>query len=282
VGEAENEDWKKDLEEIAGFVLQGLDTLNGFFDAISERRLRQFDEQKEAREAEIERLEEQLETAEGAEAESLKRRIKQEEKALKEINKKREEQERKDAIREKTLAVTKSLINTALAVTKALPNLVLAGVIGALGAVQTASIVAQPLADGGVVGEGEGQVVSVSGEKIGNRGLVVQRSSKGDDRLIYANAREVVLNESQQFALGGAETFRAIGVRGFADGGAVVPQAPSVSSGGGILGLIQKVDEKTDAINNRLDRLKVFIVDEDLEENNDERDRRRALTELGG
>ena len=58
---------------------------------------------------------------------------------------KREEMERKQAKREKLQAVFNSLINTAVAVTASLPNIPLAITVGALGAVETAAILATPL-----------------------------------------------------------------------------------------------------------------------------------------
>lgn len=63
---------------------------------------------------------------------------------------KREENERKQAKRDKALAVFNSLINTAVAVTAALQagpiiGPILAGIVAALGAVQTAAILATPL-----------------------------------------------------------------------------------------------------------------------------------------
>lgn len=72
---------------------------------------------------------------------------------------KREEIERKQAKRDKALAVFNSLINTAVAITAALTagaaGPILAAIVGALGAVQTAAILATPLPgaeSGGMIG----------------------------------------------------------------------------------------------------------------------------------
>lgn len=280
----EAELWKEDLSKILGFVSQGLDIFGDFFDSLSERRVAKLDEETEKREETIDALKEQLDEADGIQAESLRARIRQEEKGLEEINKKRAEAERKDAIREKGIAITKSIINTALAITKVLPNLILASVIGGFGALQTAAIAAQPLADGGKVGAtGESAIVSVSGELIGDRGLVVAKSAKGDDRLIYARADEAVINQEQINLLGGAAMMRAVGIKGFADGGAIVPRSPSLnpsSGGGGVLGMIDALNKKTDAINSRFDRMKVFIVDEELSENESDKNFIKVTTEL--
>ena len=68
---------------------------------------------------------------------------------------------------------------------------------------------------------------------------------KGDNTLVLAKPGEVILNKSQQALLGGAETFRKIGVPGFADGG-VIP-GRSVES----LSLSGNVSQAlTQAINN--------------------------------
>ncbi|MEA3451202.1 MAG: hypothetical protein U9Q83_04785, partial [Bacteroidota bacterium] len=52
-----------------------------------------------------------------------------------------------------------------------------------------------------------------------------------DNTLIAAHPGEVVLTEQQQSALGGSDTFRRIGVPGFADGGVVPPQQSLITSG---------------------------------------------------
>ncbi len=78
---------------------------------------------------------------------------------------KREEIERKQAKRDKALAVFNSLINTAVAVTAALQvpfplGEILAGIVAALGAVQTAAILATPppgAEEGGPIGVGREQ-----------------------------------------------------------------------------------------------------------------------------
>lgn len=59
----------------------------------------------------------------------------------------------------------------------------------------------------------------LSGTRIGaNHGTPINRSN-GDNRLATVRTGEVILNERQQAALGGASTFRRIGVPGFATGG---------------------------------------------------------------
>lgn len=58
-----------------------------------------------------------------------------------------------------------------------------------------------------------------TGGLVGN-GFEISRSN-GDNRLVTVKTGEVILNENQQALLGGASTFSAIGVPGFAGGGVV-------------------------------------------------------------
>jgi hypothetical protein len=108
----------------------------------------------EASEREIERLEEQqqrqLEIAgENAEAElAIQQRFNSQ---IEAEERKIAQERRKQAEREKAAAITQSIIQTAIAVTRALgsaappANFILAGLVGSLGAAQTAIIAAQPI-----------------------------------------------------------------------------------------------------------------------------------------
>ena len=124
----------------------------------------------------------------------------------------------------KTIAIIQTVINTAQAVMAQLANptpyvgIVLAALAAATGAAQIAVIASQKppappaFADGGKV---------LSGQMIGsNDGKPIQRSN-GDNLLATVKTGEVILNQRQQAALGGAATFRKIGVPGFAAGGLV-------------------------------------------------------------
>lgn len=77
---------------------------------------------------------------------------------------KREEMERKQAIRDKAIAVFQSLIATAVGISKALPNIPLSIAVGALGAIQTAAILATPLP-----GAELGGLINVEREQDGKR-----------------------------------------------------------------------------------------------------------------
>lgn len=108
---------------------------------------------------------------------------------------------------------------------------ILSGVAAVLGGIAQARAVLKGYAQGGLVMakeawesiKGFARGGSVSGQKIGaQHGTPITRSN-GDNRVITAKIGEVILNEQQQAALGGSETFRKIGVPGFANGGQVLP-----------------------------------------------------------
>lgn len=83
-----------------------------------------------------------------------------------------------------------------------------AAVVGNLVAAKNAI---QGFAEGGVI----------TGTLVGDHhGKPIQRSN-GDNRLVTVKTGEVVLNRSQQAALGGPKTFAKIGVPGFATGGII-------------------------------------------------------------
>ncbi|MES2397941.1 MAG: hypothetical protein V4549_18155 [Bacteroidota bacterium] len=81
---------------------------------------------------------------------------------------------------------------------------------GALEAQVVSSQEAPAFADGGKTLSGK-RITSSDGRRISR--------SNGDNLLATVRTNEVILNERQQQALGGANTFRAIGVPGFAGGG---------------------------------------------------------------
>ncbi len=124
--------------------------------------------------------------------------------------------------RNKKAQTINALINTAVAVTEALPNALLAAITAGLGAAEVIAIQSQPVpefAHGGKV---------LSGKRIGSSDGVSISRPNGDNLLATVKTGEVILNEAQQAALGGAQTFASIGVPGFATGGAVLD---SVSNG---------------------------------------------------
>jgi hypothetical protein len=99
-----------------------------------------------------------------------------------------------------------------------------------LGLVKTAFSIARnalaKFADGGLVEDIDGFASGgLSGTLITSRMGKPIRRSNGDNLLATVKTGEVILNQRQQSALGGANTFRKIGVPGFANGG-MIPDVP--------------------------------------------------------
>lgn len=146
---------------------------------------------------------------------SLEKYNQEKEKADNEYNQKVRQEQKRAAQKDKDAALIQAAINTAVGVTAALPNFILAAITAALGVAQVAIIASKPVpefAKGGKV---------LSGQKIGaGDGKAIHRPN-GDNLLATVRTGEVILNEAQQAALGGAATFARIGVPGFATGGLV-------------------------------------------------------------
>lgn len=142
------------------------------------------------------------------------------------------------------LAIKEIGISTSEAIAKAnadIPfplSLIVGGFYLALGIAQAAAVAGIQFAKGGVV-PGKGRAPRT-----------------GDHVRINANPGEVILNDSQQAALGGASTFRKIGVPGF-QGGGVVPGANiAVPTGVEVSNL--------DSINDSLSKMKIVVTVEDI------------------
>ena len=137
------------LVQSIGSVMAGLSSLMGdIYDAKIEKLEEEQEANEEAYDAEIERIEklEEQGAISTEEAEARKRaaedRTKQKEE---EIAKKKAALQQKQANWDKANSIIQATIATGLAVTKALPNLVLAALVGAMGAAQIALIAAQPV-----------------------------------------------------------------------------------------------------------------------------------------
>lgn len=260
--EDEKERKQKVLDQIGQFSEAGFQILSAFAARRQELENRRFDEEISKTEANIQRLETQAQNASGIRARILQKQIQQQQEVLKRQQEEADAARRKRAKQEKAVSVIQSIIFGALGVSRALAQSGIVGAIaaGVLAAAQTATIIAQPLATGGIVG--------ISGRRVNDRQNIPSRAN-GDNVLATVRRGEVVLNERQQSALGGARTFRAIGVPGFAEGGAIgAPNIAAIRSasapGGDIAGLLVQLDAKTDAINARIDRLKAFVVTEEI------------------
>lgn len=123
-----------------------------------------------------------------------------------------------DTKAKKALGLSTIAINSGIGVSEAIKAgagkpwpLNLAAILSGITAVLTGISQAK-----GLLGFAQG---GLSGTRINSsHGFPVSRSN-GDNLLATVKTGEVILNERQQAALGGASTFRAIGVPGFASGG---------------------------------------------------------------
>lgn len=263
---AEQERKEQTIAQIQDYTGAAFDILSAFSSRRNELENRRFEEAISQTEANISDLEARAQQATGLRQKLLLKQVAQQQEVLKKQQAESEKALKKQAKEEKRIALIQAIINGALAVQRALatipaPNIPAAIAAGVAGAVQIATIAAQPLATGGVVG--------ISGRRVTDRQNMAARAN-GDNVLATVRRGEVVLNERQQSALGGAHTFRAIGVPGFAGGGAIgtpisAPNlSPLASASNDLTGALLALDAKTDAINARLDRLKVFVVSEEV------------------
>lgn len=254
---------QKKIELAGQTVLLLTDLFSTLQSARFKKEAEEIDKQIEFTENNINLLEAKADKASGLKKKRLLKEIAEEKALLDAKNKQAEELQLKAAKQEKKIAIVQSIIQGALAVQRALnsfpfPPLSTGQAIaaGVFSAIQTATIIAQPLAEGGLV----------TGERV-NRKQNIPTRSNGDNVLAYVKRGEVVLNQRQQSLLGGSNTFRRIGIKGFADGGLVPPMSAPVSITNGANDLskfISVMEAKTDAINNRIDRLQAYVVSDDI------------------
>jgi hypothetical protein len=241
--------------------------LTNLFSTIQQAKLKKdadiLNEEIRKTEENIALLEGKAERANGLKKKRLQKEIEAEKALLIEKNKQAEALQLKGAKEEKKIAIIQSIIQGALAVQRALsfppgPPATIPSAIGTgvLSAIQTATIIAQPLAQGGVV----------TGERVNQKQNIPTRSN-GDNVLAYVKRGEVVLNQRQQAMLGGSPTFRKIGIKGFAEGGIVPPISAPMSiteASSDMKNILAMLDSKTDAINSRIDRLQAYVISDDI------------------
>ena len=258
---------KQSLENVISTSEQlfgaALDVIGAFQSAKAEKEQEAFDLQIEQIDENIEALEEKQQNVGRIRAKQIQREIDAAKRQREAAEQQAEEAQKKAAKREKTLALLQAVVQGSLAVIRAIAAppgfpLNLGSVIatGVLAAAQVATIAAQPLATGGVI----------TGRRVNDSPNVPTQPS-GDNVLAVVKRGEVVLNERQQQRLGGYQTFRSIGVPGFAGGGVIgTPpiSAPVATMPGASVDYLAALDRKTDAINARIDRLQAYVVSEDI------------------
>jgi len=260
--ETKKENTQKLIDAISESILSVTDIISTFQQARAQKEAEAINEQITNTENNIAELEAKAEKASGLRKKRIEKDIANQKLLLEQQQAEAEAIRLKAAKEDKKIAIIQAIIQGALAVQRALAsvpfpaNLLAAIPTGIAAAAQIATIAAQPLAEGGVV----------TGERI-NRKQNIPTRSNGDNVLAYVKRGEVVLNQRQQSLLGGSPTFRRIGIKGFAEGGLVPPiSAPlqALSGNNDLSNFLQVIEAKTDAINNRIDRLQAYVVSDDI------------------
>lgn len=129
-----------------------LNAINDLVSSVYEAKITKIEEDQEANtaagEAEQERITELVEKKVITEEEGEARKRAAEAQTAKkneELEKKKQQLKHKQAVWDKANSIAQAGIATALAITQALPNLVLAAIVGAMGAVQVGTILATPI-----------------------------------------------------------------------------------------------------------------------------------------
>ena len=199
------------LGVVAQFVRNDIDRIATELDKINVKA----EESAERRSS----LEDQLKDAAGDRFDFILKKLQQEqarEKILQEQKLKQEgelrEAKTKAAQLEKAQAVANSIVQTILATIQALPNLILAGIVGSIGAAATIAIGATPIpefAEGGYTGKGLG-FKDGSGEQVA--GVV-----HSDE---YVVPKHIVNSAQGSKMISSLEAMR-LGMKGYAEGGSV-------------------------------------------------------------
>ncbi len=131
---------------------EALSSINGLASAVFEAKIQRIEDEQnaneEAAQAEQERITRLVEQNVITEEEGESRKRAAEEQTAKrneELEKKKAALQYKQAVFQKATDLAQAGISTALAITKAVPNFILAGIVGAMGAIQVATILATPI-----------------------------------------------------------------------------------------------------------------------------------------
>lgn len=139
----------KDLAEAAIAMLSGInDAVQNSYSMRIEKVEEEQEANEEAKEKDIERIEHLAETGAISEEEAeVRKRAAEEKTAAKnaELDKKKQAMAKKQAVWDKATSIAQAGIATALAIAKSLPNFILAAIVGAMGAIQIATIAATPI-----------------------------------------------------------------------------------------------------------------------------------------
>lgn len=264
------------IEQVVGYVEQGLQFVDGFIDAANEREANRVAEQQEQNEARQAKLQSDLENATGLRKKFLEQQLALETQNAERLAKEQERIQRNAAKADKAIAVTQSIIQGFLAVSRAIAsapppfNIPAITAASVQSAIQTGLILAQPLAEGGAV---QPVVLPDSGGKL-VAAQNIPTTGKGDNVLVAARVGETFLNAKQTALLRPA--LSAARVPGFATGGLIggVPTTPNLSGiTGGNVEAIRAFNERTEAIKEQVLKTRVVLVTDDLSRDNENKER---------
>lgn len=135
------DEWKEMFQEIAGLARDFNAAIGDLVQATFDRKIEYINAEIEAEKEKYDKL---IELAKGDEAQQDQLR-KEKDAKIKKLEKKRLKEEQKAARARKAFAISDIIINTASAIVEALPNIPLSIAIGALGAIQLATVIATPI-----------------------------------------------------------------------------------------------------------------------------------------
>lgn len=249
---------QKTIEDVLGYVSQGIDAIGELLNAANDAETNRLDEQIETRQKNIDNLEKQLDAASGLQKAFLQKQIDEETRQAEQLAKQKADIEKKAAKRNKAMGIIQAIINTALGVSQALASLpppasfITAAITGALGAVQIATIAAQPLARGGYTGSGAGKP-----DKTGYKpaGIVHEGEWVAPKWMVQSKSFSPVIKSLENSRV------RRLAIGGFASGGLTSSpqrlQSAISTENADLSAVINSLDAKTDAINSRIDRIEI-------------------------
>jgi hypothetical protein len=277
-----NEDRKKLNDQIKAALI---DTANSVFDGINlaqqvaaEAENKRFEDAINARQQNIDKLNEDLENATGLQKKFLERQIEQEKQAQKELQKQAEKAAKDQAKAQQAVAIVQAVISTALAVTNALATppaplgIALAIAAAAAGAVEIATIASQKFAKGGVLAA-EGGIVNGPSHAAG--GVPFSIGGRGG---FEAEGGEAIINKrstakfrpllSRINQAGGGRSFQVGGITG-------APISPPILASANqeqqtFDNILNAFNNQTNAINNRIDRIQVINSVDDFNDVNNQ------------
>ena len=249
-----------------------LDGISQIAAIANEAENQRFEDAINERQNNIDKLNEDLANASGLQKKFLEQQIKQEEKAQKELAKQAEKAREEQAEGQKAIAIIQAIIGTAVAVTQALASspppasFILAGVAAALGAVQIATIASQKFKLGGIAENG-GVISGPSHAEGGVPFTIAGRSgfeAQGGEAIINAEATALnmpLLSKINQSAGGGVA---------FASGGVLSAPVVASQANNNFDAMLTSFNAQNEAINNRIDRIKVINSIDDFNEVSDQ------------